>query len=458
MIKKKSSNKLEKFSGIMVGKKAYGSPNKLESLKKKEGTITMRKKIDDHIISPEDLAASKDVLIETLSKNKIPASITETYINIISLMPAQTAYKFILKEAESLKSNKSLLQGSQRSLKAWTDSLETIKDMSTYYNSIPEWAKNAKLVKQCAETLMSHILITISMTESIKGWKDHMKSSLPELSIHIDYIYNALDVFYDLKSSCDFLLQSSLSCLFPLTTSDPFLKGIVKAISKPNRGNNKSKGLSKWIIEENKAYLLLKKELVDKIHQMHDYVIHSLDLYTDKDPRPNVANPDLLLDFSMNTAHKTAEGTISEMHINESSRNINRMYISSIIDYIIRNDIEILITELRLDLLCEETLNEIIREKSKVIKNPEFQRRMTLILKNVESDKFADLVYNDLIEEFIYQNWMEQLAVNSLGFTKQLSRINSLKIDTKDTLYQNIEDFVLEVFTPGVALTKSILT
>ncbi|OMJ95950.1 hypothetical protein SteCoe_503 [Stentor coeruleus] len=80
----------------------------------------------------------------------------------------------------------------------------------------------------------------------------------------------------------------------------------------------------------------------------------------------------------------------------------------------------------------------------------------------LENNKIADLIYQNIIEEFSKQNWLETLA-NNLFFLHS-STLKRLNITTNDyminpsTPYEDIEDYTNEIFTPGVHSPNEVIS
>lgn len=137
----------------------------------------------------------------------------------------------------------------------------------------------------------------------------------------------------------------------------------------------------------------------------------------------------------------------------KSSINSKNLFLHIAIEGITRNLIEEIILENNFQLIAEEEINEYlnIKESIKTRKGSESIQRMMQVL---ERNKIADLIYNNIIEEFSNQNWLEVLVSHIFSLhsstIKRLYTAASSDLINPTTPYEDIEDYTNEIFTPGV--------
>ncbi|OMJ86737.1 hypothetical protein SteCoe_11673 [Stentor coeruleus] len=437
--------------------------------------------------------------IKSLEQNKVPKGIIETYKDQISSLSSQKAFKFIVIEQEGLDRKNSQLISSLQAVKSWEDSLSTIREMCEYLSENPNWVKLKDVVKECAESLSTHILLTINMIEMVKTWKNHMRSVNISSDKPVSFYYKNSDIFMEVRESCDFLVETSIAVLFPLIKSDPFLNAITKELTSENQKSSKDKSIHKIYMEKGKAYILLPKEVIVETIKLQQEIMknddssslpstnmilgNTLPIIQNKSKTINenkqisqlfsekfifeiisiileeVVNEVIIDHFAQSILSKyltivnditkdIAKTTVMEVQNAVSSEKAKKFHNANLIEGILRNLIEYEISHFNIKAMCEEILDSEIKEKSKHIRNPEAQKRLSRISKNMEFERLAEIIYIYLLEEFVSEEWIELLAISSIGISKKKSLMINTKINNKNV--EEVEDYALEVFTPGV--------
>ena len=442
--------------------------------------------------------SGRSILSEAFKSDKIPSKIFTMYEEILSTTSSRNANAFIMKEVKSLEGNKSLLKSCLQAIKSWEDSLSTIKEMCSYLGESKNWVGIKEVVKQTADTLSAHSMLALHMAETVMSWKDYVKVSLIEPDRVVMFKYYDCDILADLHCSCDFLTDSALSVLFPVSKSDPFLMSITREIPKiKSKSSKKNKKFVPLLIEKNKAYLLMQKEFIDRLKKVSyelgkaDAPVVSLAIVNEvplklpeKKPKPvgdmtgfyklcverlvkecqmsslSSLVSETITDLFANSIHtkllqtifdavpSIAKKAIEEAHEAVSSENSKKLLTSGLIESILRNLIEAEIAVLDPEAFCKEILKGVIEEKTRVAHNPETRRRLTVIFKKFEEGDLVDVCYNDLIEEFVNDDWVESLAITAFGVTRRQTQLASLIMNASKE--EVIEDYVHEMFTPGV--------
>jgi hypothetical protein len=143
-----------------------------------------------------------------------------------------------------------------------------------------------------------------------------------------------------------------------------------------------------------------------------------------------------------------------------STQNAKRLQQFIMIEWIIRNMIELLIKEADFESIVNSSIKSILSEKSKNADNEE-KRRLTIIVKTLESDKLNEVVYNSLVDSFVELEWLEQLALSLFNVTRNPNRkktFETLLFKKPDLVVEEADDYALEVFTPGVHSPNHVLT
>lgn len=442
-----------------------------------------------------------DKFTKSLEQKKVPHKIIETYQDIIKSLPSHEALKFMNNEQEGFDKKKSLLLSSLHAAKAWQDSLCTIKEMCGYLSENSDWYKLKSVVKECAESLTSHILLTVNLVDFVKSWKESINSKYFSGKKPIFFIYTNEDIYTELISSCDFLTDISISLLFPVIKSDPFLIAITKEIPSENLKSSKTKRTHKILIEKSKAYILLPKEVIGQTKKLHQEITKVNENFK-IDASRFISKPLLnLLDKRKAQSHKSKENkqiaalycerylieiqvkilqelalevvndyfaqhilskylnilndmakdivrsTVMEVRNSIGSEKAKKFHNANIIESILRNLIESEINNQNLKAMCGEIVELEIQEKTKNARNPAAQNRISRISRNIECERMAEMIYNGLVDYFVAEDWVELLATSGLGISRKKSMINN-KINNK--IVEEEEDFALEMFTPGV--------
>ena len=444
------------------------------------------------------IASTKSLLSQAFKSANIPAKFLSIYEEIISSTSSRNANAFILKEIKDLESNTSLLKSCLQTIQSWEESLGTIKEMCSYLRESKNWVRIKEVVKQAADTLSAHSMLALHMAETVKSWKDYVKSSLIEPDRIVKLKYHDNDIFDDLRCSCDFLADSALSVLFPVSTPDPFLISITREIPRSKiQISKQNKNFVPLLIEKNKAYLLMQKEFIERLKKV-SYELWKADtqvfplavahevLPSLAERKPNRAEDmsgfyklcverlvkesqisalsavisetitelfvssihTSLMKFFFDMVPSIAKEALEEFHEEVSSQNSKKLVTSGLIESILRNLIEAEIAVLDPEAFCKDILKEVIEEKTRAAQNPKLKRRLTVIFKRFEEGDIVDVCYNQLIEEFINKEWVEALAITAFGVTRRQTQLASLIIKApKDEV---IEDYVHKIFTPGV--------
>lgn len=499
----KSLTKVKPTKLAKVSPYSLGSSVKLQpimSIKSKK-KLNFSASLEVKPITEELLATARGNLQHLFTSNHIPNSLFALYEEIINSLDSRTAYTFAVKEAQSIENNSSILKSCLISIRSWEDSLNTIKEMCWYLRENTNWVGIKEVVKQTAETLAAHSLIAIHMAETVRTWKGYMKNSSKDPDRTVKFKLHEQDIIEELRSSCDFLLESTIANLFPVAKSDPFLLAISKEIPSGKISLSKKINQTVITIEKGKAYLLVKSDVMAQLKKMNfligkeenssspnaakspkneplPVVIEKkakkpsremenfCKLYVEKLIKDTQAKllkeiiSDTTTELYSQSIHtkmlniineitiEIAKQTLQEFQDQHSSDNAKRLMISNLVENIVRNLIESEITKLNLENFCEEIIETIIEEKSKSVSNPEVKRRLTLIFKNLESDKLSDLVFNEILDEFINDGWLETLVLSNIGINRRKTQIGTLIINNVKA--EETEDNVLEMFTPGV--------
>ena len=136
-----------------------------------------------------------------------------------------------------------------------------------------------------------------------------------------------------------------------------------------------------------------------------------------------------------------------------SSMKSKKLQEFSLIENILRNLIEIEISNI--SDICEEIF--LLELSSKVqtlektnndIKNSDEIVKYSSLINTYHDEKFLGLIYQEILEEFINLPWLEDL-VQTVQRRPTVINISNQLLNTINSI-QNLEDFAMEVFTPGV--------
>lgn len=135
-----------------------------------------------------------------------------------------------------------------------------------------------------------------------------------------------------------------------------------------------------------------------------------------------------------------------------SSINAQNLQNFTAIEWYIRKLIEDLIAEADLEGLVNQSISQVLFNRAKTA-NPEEKRRLTLVFQNLQEEKLCELVYLGLIETFVEMDWVLTVANSMLGAVRSTERkrtFEPLRIDKPNLVVEEADDYVHEVFTPGV--------
>lgn len=138
--------------------------------------------------------------------------------------------------------------------------------------------------------------------------------------------------------------------------------------------------------------------------------------------------------------------------IKRSSINAQKLQNFTAIEWYIRKLIEELIDEADLESIVNQCIGQILVSRAKTA-GPEEKRRLTLVYQNLQEEKLIELVFLDVLEEFVEMDWVLTLASSMLIAVRNPDRkktFEPLKINKPDLHVEEAEEFVHEVFTPGV--------
>ena len=312
-----------------------------------------------------------------------------------------------------------------------------------------------EVVKQCAESLSAHVMLALKMIERVKDWKDHVKKHLNEGEFNPMFKYYDSDIYETFKTSCDFLPESCIANLFPVNKSDPFLLAIIKELPTI-KIKNKKKQLSQIIIlEKSKAFLLMPREIIDRVNKIFyeigknenfkklisltqnscailpkasstnqltkesDSVYLLFTARIIKQAQANILKEAIFesindyiaqnilnkyLNHVTDSLKQIANEAIQDAHDSISSGKAKNLMISNMIEGIFRNLLECEINHLELDGFCEKILEDALIEKANLARSPEVKRRFTQIFEKIGSGKLIELLFQDIIEEFVNED------------------------------------------------------
>ena len=135
-----------------------------------------------------------------------------------------------------------------------------------------------------------------------------------------------------------------------------------------------------------------------------------------------------------------------------STLNAKRLQQFSIIEWIIRNMIEKMIQDINLEKIVNSSIQDVLAEQSKKAGTEE-RNRLSIIMKTLEMEKVYEMVYFGVVDSFVELEWVEQIAKSLLEFNRNPNRrrkFEPLVMKQPQLVVEEIEDFALEVFTPGV--------
>ncbi|OMJ76313.1 hypothetical protein SteCoe_24339 [Stentor coeruleus] len=457
--------------------------------------------IENSVIPQVNIEPRLDKFTKSLEQKKVPQTIIENYHNIIKSLQSHEALKFINSEQEGFDKKNSFLLSSLHAAKAWQESLFTIKEMCGYLSENSEWFKLKNVVKECSESLTSHILLAINLVNCVKSWKDSINSKFFSGKKFVSFNYTNDDIYTELISSCDFLSETPISLLFPVAKSDPFLIAITKEIPSDKLKSIKPKRIHKILVEKGKVYILLPKEVIGQTTKLHHEIITVNENFTVdaskfiSKPLLNLLNKRKIQDHKSKENRKIASlycerylsevqvkilqeialevindyfaqhilskyiniindmakdiilSTVMEMQNLIGSEKAKKFHNANTIEAIVRNLIESEINNQNIKTMCEEIIESEIQEKTKNTRNSIAQQRLSRISKNMEYERLAEMIYNGLVDHFVAEEWVELIATSGLGISRKKSLINN-KINNKHV--EEEEDFALEIFTPGV--------
>jgi hypothetical protein len=136
----------------------------------------------------------------------------------------------------------------------------------------------------------------------------------------------------------------------------------------------------------------------------------------------------------------------------KSSKNAEKLQSSVMIEGIIRKLIETTIEELNIESLVGATIKEVLTEKSKKA-NPDQKRRITIVYQKIENENLCSIVLESILNSFIEADWLEELVKSLIRNSRTLERkitIDRSILAHSNTLIEDPDDYVNEIFTPGV--------
>ena len=426
-------------------------------------------------------------LLDELHLHNVPASLIDIYSSLVNSISYRRASKFITSELTDLANKSSTLLQCVKSYSSWRDSLSTVKEMAEFLGKNPGWVKLKDVVNECASSLSTHVLLALNISELVLSWKEHVRLNLP-IKGRVKFIMDETEFYDEFITSCDFLTTSPIFPAFNISKNDPFLLSIIKEI--PSHVKNSFN----FSVDKNKIFLNMGKKIIERIKSVTGELEkeHSAKfsqqasntstiikkvlktsseskktakLFTDRIINDSlttilptlalqVAHEEIASSIQSKFTHNLADilqavvkQAIIEVESENSSQKAHKLHTINIIESIIRNLIEEEIQSLSLESICDEEINHQIQAQSRAARNPEAKRRLTRISLNLDNEKLSDLILRSLIESFVQEPWLGQLAENSFQFNKRKT-IVPLVINNK--IVQEVEDFALEVFTPGV--------
>ena len=457
------------------------------ALRKKQGfnsTKSLTSSID-FSLNLNQAQSTLQALCDKLIYCRVPQTLIKVYSDLITQSSNANVGRFIFTEISDLSNNTAVVVQCVKSYKAWKDSLETIKEMVNFLGNSPGWVKLKDVVNECSSSLSTHILLALNLSELVLAWKEHMKGLQPTKA-QIVYVNEDLDVFEEIKASCDFLLDSPLAQAFNLAKNDPFLMSCVKESPGHKKQN------FNFTVERGKIFICLDKRVVERAKQVlvilskHEEVsktsekkstklknklkqsgeVHKVaKLFTERvfldcisilmhDLALEIMRDELVSALHSRLLHQSLNECLQEivkqakMEVGNEigSKKADKLHLLNIIEAIVRNLVEEEVRSAGLESLCEEVVNMAIQSESKFVRNPEAKRRLTQISLNFEHDKLSEVVYHSLVDQFIDQDWLPQLVESSLVATRRKTVV-PLVINNK--VVEEADDFAMDVFTPG---------
>ena len=489
----KINNKRSLSKDISNKAKYFNSPyNRLPMIKLNKTISSSHNSLPSNSINTSSLPDSipeTDIihLLDELRFHKVPSSLIEIYSNLINSISYRRASKFITCELTDISNKSSILLQCIKSYSSWKDSLNTVQEMAEFLGKNPGWVKLKDVVNECASSLSTHVLLALNVSELVLSWKEHVRLYLP-IKGQVKFIMNETEFYNEFLTSCDFLTTSPIFPAFSVTKNDPFLLSVIKEIPahKKNAFN--------FSVEKNKIYLNMGKKVIDRIKivtgelekeeslkllqptsNSNTVIKKSIKisgnnhktakLFTDRIINDSIssiisqlanqaANEEIASSIQSKFTHNLSEilqaivkQAIIEVESDNSSKKAHKLHTINIIESIIRNLIEEEIQALNLESICDEEIKLQIQIQSISARDPEAKRRLTRISLNFNNERLSDLIFHSVIDSFIHESWLVQLAENSFQFNKRKT-IVPLVINNKTV--QEVEDFALEVFTPGV--------
>ncbi|OMJ95094.1 hypothetical protein SteCoe_1635 [Stentor coeruleus] len=471
----------------------FSTSSKPISLTKRSQNISTLSSIDLNSNGSNIFEPSLQSFIRILNVLKVPKKIIDIYNECISNMPNTKASIFIRNEQEKIERKNSDLVRSISSIKSWKESLATVMEMNNYLGENSAWVNMKDVVQECSESLYTHVLLTVNMIENVWKWKECI-GKVGNFEREVEFCYFEMDIIEECKESCDFLVKSAISALFPIVKQDPLLASIIK--QRMGKGNKDEKNSSRLKVhmEKGKAYLVVSKDIYDKIKVISDelqksqggiarnkYPIVTLPRLVNK-AKANENNQiaslhmerflqefivKLLKEIIIEATNEhitsliyskymsiinemikdVANGSLMEMKNIFSSAKAYKLHESKLIESILRNMIEQEIQNINLKKFCEEILESEIEQKSKLYVSEKAKSRLSRISKNMEVEKLAESIFNTIIDSFVNDDWIQIVATSSLGVSRKMTIMKSMIADGP---VEDVEDYALEVFTPGV--------
>lgn len=492
-----SKKQLSKSIDKHLFKSPYETPfsisSKPISLTKRSQNISSLSSADLSSIGVNTFESSLQSLLSIFQVIKVPKKIIDAYNECISSIANTKAHKFIRNEQEKIERKNSELIRSISIIKSWKESLKTIMELNSYLGENSEWVNMKDVVQECSESLYTHVLLTVNMIENVQKWKENMWR-VGNFEKSAEFCYFDKDIMEECKDSCDFLVDSAISSLFPVVKQDPLLASIIRqGTGKGNKDGIKTNAL-KVLMEKGKAYLVVNKDIYEKIKAI------SADLQKIQSDQNSIKFPSVTLPRLVNKAKANENIQIANLHmerflleftvkllkeivveatnehisnliyskymsmINEMTKEVAngalmemknifasarayKLHESKLIESILRNLIEQEIQNTNLKKLCEETIESTIEQKSKLYVSEKAQIRLSRISKNMEVEKLVESIFNSIVDSFVNDDWIEIVATSSLGVSRKMTIMKSMLADGP---VEDVEDYALEVFTPGV--------
>lgn len=177
-------------------------------------------------------------LVSAWNLKSIPQSQREVFLQAISKLPAKEKSSALVKEVESLKTDKNQTQNALRAVKKRE---EFIKELLDFAKTIDVPTNSIK--HSCVESLMNLRSLSLQVVETVELWKKRMAEFDPDIGV-VEFVWEEGNYLVKMQNDIRVLNTTPIGTFIDLLENDPFLIHVRKdghRIELPIDGNTLKK-------------------------------------------------------------------------------------------------------------------------------------------------------------------------------------------------------------------------